>query len=436
MVSSKRIIFIAISLAIVLMLSGIYIDYITPIFGDNVSNFGEYGYPEGRMSYINLFFVFIFMFVLSFVVPFRINSPSSIVLIIYYYVAVVPFLALFVINVTASEDDYFIEFFNIFIFYIIAYVFASKNIILKSNNILKSNEVNKKRLKLFSFVIFTISLLLISYLYISYAKGTSISLANLLDVYGQREVFSEKSGFIGQIISSYVIYGVVPFFVFGYKFFDNKMFLILSIFMGVITFLATGSKLFLGSVFLIILVMKYYKNNISHSVVGLFLLSLITLSYGLSVFFGFHMMLSLFVRRMLVVPAQLFALFHQHAQENGFNYLSRYTSFITGSDGISIAHSIGNKYYRYDSSANSGIIPDAYGNFGVLGVVFYAFFFVVIFKYIDKLNLQSNLLITPLFAGLAISLTNSSLLAVFIYQILMLIITFKLFNFINRVKLA
>jgi len=137
---------------------------------------------------------------------------------------------------------------------------------------------------------------------------------------------------------------------------------------------------------------------------------------------------------MLIIPAQLFGLFHEYVSENEFNYLAMYTSFITGHDKISISREIGDAYYRIGSSANNGIISDAYANFGVIGVILYSLIFVLIFKYINKLNQKNNFLITPLLVGLAISLTNSGLLAVFVYQISMLLLVFWMYNIMQRIK--
>lgn len=426
---NRRLFFIGISISILIVLDYIYLDYMTNLFDGNVASFGKYGYPEGHINYIKLFFSVIFIVALSYVVPLTAKSPSTLILIVYYYVAIVPFLSLFTLGITASDSLNYVEFLNILIFYSVVRLLKNKN---RHKACVKTPK--SLRLKYYTLFVSVISLVLAGYLYISFASSSLIGLTNLLDVYSQREVFDKNTGIIGSLITGYIIYGVIPFYIFMYKLYDNKAYLLFSFLLGFVIFLATGSKLFLGSVFLMALLSKFYKSNFSHSKIGISLILLIFASYGAAIFFSSYMLLSVFVRRMLIIPAQLFALFHEHSYSVGLNYLAKYTAFFTGSDGVSIAHSIGDKYYRTGSSANNGMISDAYGNFGVLGVLFYALFFVWVFRYIDRLNIDMDLRLTPLFIGLAISLTNSSLLAVFVFQISMFIIIFKIYDLINKVK--
>jgi len=418
---------IIISLALLLAVDYSYVHIIVIKFNGSPAIFGNFGYPIGKISYIRLIYALIIIYLLSFVVPLKINSPSSLVLSVYYYVAIVPYLSMFTMNLSANSNIYYIDIFNIFIFYLITKFFLNK----KYNVV---SIIKKEKIDFVSIFIIISSIFLLVFMYITYGKNSSITFENLLDVYGQRESFNESAGLLGSLISGYIIYGAIPFLIFMYKKNNNYLYVIVALFIGFLTFLTTGSKLFLGSTFLTVFLMIKFRNNFSHSYIGIFLFLLTLFSITLATSYNSFLLISLFVRRMLVIPAQLFGLFHEYVNNFGYNYLAAYTSFLTGHNPVSISHEIGNEYYRIGSSANNGIISDAYANFGLIGVLIYSFLFVFIFKFSDKQNARYNNLLTPLFVGLAISLTNSSLLAVFVYQISMLLIVFQFYNITKRIK--
>jgi hypothetical protein len=273
--------------------------------------------------------------------------------------------------------------------------------------------------------------LLISFLivfFLIYKFGFKTKIDSILNVYNQRKIFN-NSGILVQIAFSFLSFGFIPYFIFLY--FDSKKFiyLILVTFFSLVDFMYSGSKMILFGVFFTFIIGVFMrKKDLKISTVGLFIIFLILVSIFMYLFLNKDIFLSLFVRRSMILIAQIYGLYFEYFTEYPYNFLAKYTHLlgINNYYSQSAAHIIGETYFLENTHANSGIISDAYGNFGIIGVIFYIAFLFTIFYFLNYLNKFYKKYITFLIFPLAISLTNSSVLAVFIYQIIPFLIVFYL----------
>ncbi len=410
-IGKNKIYFYLSSLIMVLLLEYAYQFYIHPTFDGIVSSFGKYGYPAGEFNIYKFFIVLIFIALLVYNLPSKVSSPSDLIIVFYYYFSIVPYLSLYALDLINSDNLYYIDFLSILIFYLIMrFVKIERKLQIVSDN--------KKYFK----IVIIVALLISSYLFIKF--GAKSLVTSLLDVYNQREIFS-KSGFFINYLVSFFSFGIIAYIIFMYEKNRSTTLMILLMASNIIIFLSTGSKLIFGSTFLILLLSRRYDGYFISYKIGLYLNLVIYLSILMSILFNSHIMMSLLVRRTFILPAQIFYLYFKHFTINGYNMMSAYTHNLFTTHYISSApHVIGSIYFREETHANSGMISDAYANFGILGIIIYSVFLLFVFYLINRLNTRLSNKLTPIFAGIAISLTNSGLLAVFIYQILPIIIVF------------
>jgi hypothetical protein len=411
----KKITTYIVSIFIVLMLIYLYQVHVHTIFDGN-PDFGKYGYPIGKFDAYALGIVSILILILIITLPDVIIKPSTLVLTLYYYIAILPYFSLYSLGLV-GENLYGIDLLSILIFYSIFKFFNQHDVGL----IYVSNKVQDKiRLVTFSTVLATLFLV---YIYFEYVNATLVT--SYLDVYSQREVYA-KSSFISRLIVSFLSFGIIPYLIYKHNNSKSIMLLLFILLCNGAVFYATGSKLVFTGVLLILFVSYVYRKGMKVHMIGIFISALLLLVLMLVLIVNDVAFLSIYVRRVLILPAQIFGFNYEFFTEYSYNYLSHYSYLIFDAPyDMSSSKVIGDQYFiEGKTNANSNIIPDAYANFGLFGVVFYSFVFVILFKFIDSLNVAFKYQLTPLFASIAISLTNSSLLAVYVYQVLPLVLFF------------
>lgn len=155
------------------------------------------------------------------------------------------------------------------------------------------------------------------------------------------------------------------------------------------------------------------KNPVTYMAIGLAgIVSLGILSYSLVTDVWLS---SLFTRRTLLVPAQLYFFYYDFFSEHGPIFLSTtriFRTFIKYPYDVYPPHLIAETYFNLpDMGANTGIVGDAYMNFGFLGMFIWAFLLAMILKLLDACSRGKDMRIVIATVALPIiTITNSALL--------------------------
>lgn len=135
-----------------------------------------------------------------------------------------------------------------------------------------------------------------------------------------------------------------------------------------------------------------------------------------------------FIRRVFVVPAQLFFYYCDYFSVNKYSYLSHsvFKYFIKYPYDMPIPNIIGDNYLPYEGVyANANLWADAFANFGPVGILLFATLLFLLVKYIDNIAFGKNqyltlsVLIMPVYslsnsAMLTVMLTHGLLFAIFL----------------------
>lgn len=177
---------------------------------------------------------------------------------------------------------------------------------------------------------------------------------------------------------------------------NNKVMLLLSILMQVFIYLITAHKSYiLIPIAIIIIIIKilekrnFFSNGIVLAPIGLFF------SYLTYIIIGNLTIPSLFIRRLLFVPARIKFNYYDFFSKNKMLYFSEgLIGKILGISSpyeINAANLIG---YLYDGNigtwANTGYLADAYANMGVFGMLIISLLLVVIFLIINSFSTKIN----------------------------------------------
>ena len=171
----------------------------------------------------------------------------------------------------------------------------------------------------------------------------------------------------------------------------------------------TGHKSFLfapllaGGVFLI----WQRKNAISYILLGASLVVLV--SYAHFLITGDWLMSSLFIRRLFFVPAGLHLVYYDFFSqpEHPFYMLSDsvLSSFISNPYGIHMSSLIASSCWDVEFNPNVGYLGNAYGNFGLWGMLLFSAILGVVLSIVDSLGSS----LPPHFVAAAISMPAISI---------------------------
>lgn len=242
----------------------------------------------------------------------------------------------------------------------------------------------------------------------------SLSALNLYDVYEIREEHS-FTGILGYIMPWFFTV-VLPLaaseaWVTNHK----KAFACLAIF-AFYFYLTYAHKTWLFSVFYIFAIFLALRKNKFRQYIcwGLpILVAVTTLMWVLD--HRLSLPVSLFVRRTLILPANIEYTHFDYVSENQFLFLSEgLFGRILGMQspyGKELKYIIGDQLGLSGMAANTGYLADAYSNFGVIGMFVYSFLLLRILQFVDSFTDRHDLLIH--FTALSyclLGLNDSSLL--------------------------
>lgn len=171
----------------------------------------------------------------------------------------------------------------------------------------------------------------------------------------------------------------------------------------------TGHKSFLLAPFLAIGVYLIWqrRNAIALVIIGAFLLALA--SYSCVLITGNEFVPSLFVRRLFFVPARLHVLYYDFFSQPGHPFYMLSDSILRGiiknPYAMPMPRVIGLHYWEKEFWPDVGYLGDAYGNFGVLGMLLFSAILGVMLRIVDSVGSH----LEPRFVAAAITMPAMAL---------------------------
>lgn len=260
------------------------------------------------------------------------------------------------------------------------------------------------------FIAISVLVFLIIYKYLGFSLNFNIS-----RVYEIRASFSKLNVPLAGYLFTWAGYVVNPLF-FALFFYKRKWLLTLIIvFMQLFLFSSTGNKTFLFTLFFVSALMwiTTRKNPFAYMATGL---TGIVIAGMLSFWLiGDLWVSSLFTRRVLLDQPQQYFFYFDFFSNNDFTFLSQHHLFNLFFDykyPLDPPNLIGKVYYGSpDNNANTGLVGDAYMNFGFAGIALWGFVLVMILKLVDTFSNGKHKMISIAAVSMpTFTLINSALL--------------------------
>ncbi|BCD67951.1 O-antigen polymerase [Nitratiruptor sp. YY09-18] len=253
------------------------------------------------------------------------------------------------------------------------------------------------RLKFFMLILVPLFLSILIYMFY---KNFAYFNLDISKVYEYRAVISENTPTLIAYIYNILFKGIIPILFLFYLFHTSKtsikiIITIILIILYIIIFGITSHKFylfiipFMVSIYLVSSIFK--KTNLVFANIMIFLLISI---FILSLFKNnlFLWITSLFIRRLLFVPADLNFAYFEFFNDHTFVYFSdsKFLPFyyIIGYPyDLNVPHLVGREIFGNPAmGANTGWIGSGYAHMGFIGMLFYAFIISIILKYLDFLS--------------------------------------------------
>jgi len=391
--------FSILSYKITLDLSFYYI--VSPVWG--------YMRFEFQFNIIKFIESFILLFIVFLVMPKSSKKLSNIMIWLFILLSYVPMLTIF-----ALKDESRLLIYSVTVFWIVVIL------------LLQAPSVDLNMLKrswLIRSSLFT-CISLLTFIIISKYIELSINL-DLSKVYEIRSEFSRAGIPLAGYLFNWQGYIVNPVF---FSFFCIKkkwIFVALIVFLQLLLFSGTGNKTYLFAlVFVSFLMWSINRKNplgyIAFGITGIIFLGMLTYWAVNDVWIS-----SLFTRRTLLDQAQQYFFYHDFFSKNSYTFLSQHRLFQIFLDypyHLDPPNLIGEVYYgNPENSANTGIIGDAYMNFGFAGLAIWSVLISIILKIIDSFSKWKYKKISiAAIAMPSLTLINSALLTNFLTHGLLL----------------
>lgn len=320
---------------------------------------------------ISFFFLIIFHVFLD-----KSTSKASGLLLQFFFILVyIPFTSYF-----ALSNQYFGWFFIFSLFWLIA-IIIQKGIQFKKIPPLKISEYN---------IFLGVGVTVIFIFLIIFNTADLTFNMNINDVYELRAVNPTGnipySGYFINWTAKVFLPFLIVFTLVRFKPSVNMLFII-SILLTILLFSVTGHKGYLFAIPMLIGTVLLLKAKNVYLLLLLILSSLIITGLIIMVVFNDNTIMTLFVRRMLYMPAQISYYYYDFFEGSPVLLSNSIMSgFFSYPHQLEPAYLIGDLYYQKpDMSANNGIITDGFMHFGVVGVIVWAIIFSFILKLIDSL---------------------------------------------------
>ena len=339
-----------------------------------ISRMGDYVNFELHLNSIKLVESYFLLFIVFVLMPKSVKKLSRIAVWLLILLSYVPMLTLFAFMDKPRTYMYAVSGFWLLVFLLLH---------VPGVSILPLKQSESKAVRYSIFIGLTGMAFFLIYKY----SGFSFNF-NLMKAYDIRSHYVELKIPLAGYLFSWVACILNPIFFVLFLTKRKWLFVALIVFLQLLLFSSTGNKIFLFALpFVLILTWTITrKEPIAWAAIGLcgIILSGI-LSYYL---IGDAWVSYLFTRRVLLVPAQLSFLYYDFFSKNGYIFLAQHRIFRNFLDypyHLDPPHLIGEVYFnRPQCNAVTGIIGDAYMNFGFTGLILWGILLVIILKLIDS----------------------------------------------------
>lgn len=321
------------------------------------------------------------------------SRASSLLLQVFFILVYVPFTSYF-----ALSNQYFGWFFIFSLFWLITIIIQKGIHFKKIPPPLKLNEYS---------IFLSIGIIVIGIFLIIF---NSVELTFNMNINNVYELRAENptgnipySGYFINWTAKVFLPFLIVFTLVRFKPSVNMLFII-SLLLTILLFSVTGHKGYLFAIPMLLGTVLLLKAKNVYLLLLLILSSLIIIGLFIMLVFNDNTIMTLFVRRMLYMPAQISYYYYDFFEGSPVLLSNSVMSgFFSYPHQLEPAYLIGDLYYQKpDMSANNGIITDGFMHFGILGVIIWAILFSFILKLIDSLVYGKNyiVLIPVLLIGL------------------------------------
>lgn len=369
-----------------------YINFVHPVY-----NYMGFAYDLSVVKLVESYFL---LLLVSFIIPRTAIRPSHIIMSLFAIIAFIPMLTVYAMMNQPREYMYAVTLFIIFILLLIRFP------IVKINSI-KNDQNRLLNIVFLIFIVFSV-------------LGTCVflfkNIGNLnFDIYKVYEIRSINKdidiGLMTYIINwtGYILNPLlIGFFIVGKRWIPLSLVTI----MQVLLFSLTGTKTFLmlilASMIMVILVRS--KNWLTYLMLGIACLVLV------GTFMEQSIIGDLFVRRSLLVPALISFNYFDYFSHLQPLYLAAhhiFSSLLAYPYDVGPTYLIGRAYlyHNINSNANTGVIADAFINFGYQGFFIWGMLLGLICHLIDSVSIGKDIrIIIAGICSLVICFTESALL--------------------------
>lgn len=387
-----------------------YISFVHPLY--------DYSGFTLDLDHLKLFESYLFLVLLFFLLPHKENRISGVTLQLLFMLMIVPTLSLYALINGPRVYMYF---------FVVGFCVAVLTVQIFPR--LKVKKV-KSRNHLFFLFLGMVSILVCVVL-LKLNGMPSLKALSFLTVYEIRSELNRGPQIMGYLIP-WVANVIVCFFI-GFTWYKRKFFaLFFPLGLSLFLFLITGHKVFFFCPILLLFLLYFISRKrllqlSLMSLVGIILFSLILHKLNVT-----DLPASLFIRRALFVPARVSFSYYDFFSNNQLTYLSQSKMSFGlienpyASPNMSIANMMGSIYAGNPmTSMNTGIMGDAYMNFGLAGVLIFSFLLGLFLNLADSISRKCNIyvaigaIIIPLLkllngAFFTVMLTGGLLFALFV----------------------
>jgi len=365
-----------------------------------ISQVPNWSYPKLELYFngIKLVESYFLLLIIYILLPKSSNKLSNILIWLLILLSYIPMLTIFAFKDEARTFMYGVTAFWVAVFLLVHMPIVSLAPLKQSGGI-----------RYFLYICLVVTIFLIIYKYF----GLSFSL-DLTKAYDIRSQYVGAGIPLAGYLFNWIAYIVNSVFFALFIIKRKWLPVTLIIFLQILLFSTTGNKTYLFALGFVLVLMWIitYRNTLAYMAIGVSGIILLgMLSYWL---IDNVWILSLSTRRTLLVPAQLSFLYYDFFSKHDSVFLSHsvFRFFLDYPYHLDPSHLIGGVYFGSPQmNANTGIVGDAYMNFGFVGFALWSILLAIILRLVDTCSRRVDLRVgVAAIAMPAITLTNSGLL--------------------------
>ena len=355
---------------------------------------------ESHFNIIKLFESLFLLFLIFSLMPKSSRKLSNVMVWLFILFSYVPMLTLF-----ALKDESRLFMYAVTGFWLMVFLLLDMPRISLPSSLREAGVI---RLSL--FILLSLIALLITYRYLGFSLNF-----DLTKVYEIRSKYVEAEIPLAGYLFNWAAYIVNPLFFALFCVKKKWIFVSFIVCLQLFLFSTTGHKTFLFALIMASALMWIVtrRNPLGHMTIGLAgIIFLGMLSYWL---IGDVWISSLFARRTLLDQPQQYFFYYDFFSNHDFTFLSQHRIFNIFTNypyQLDPPNLIGKIYYGSpQNNANTGIVGDAYMNFGFAGLALWGIILVVILKLVDSCSNRVDIRVgVAAIAMPTITLINSALL--------------------------